>query len=208
MGMQDFGTGPRRAITLPMFGDGIFTQEGPDWKHSRDLLRPQLQHSQYENLEVFRVAVNDLIQLIRCSDGAIDLQPLFFRLALDTTTAFLFGETVRSLVAPEATGERTFASAFNTAQQWVTKRYRLLGLYWLVDGKAFRRACQDVHKFADQIIDRNLLSDRSGAGDPGRYVFLDTVAQSTTDRTALRGQIINLLAAGRDTTACLLSWTL
>lgn len=35
--MLDFGIGLRRKIALPMFGDGIFTQEGPDWKHSRDL---------------------------------------------------------------------------------------------------------------------------------------------------------------------------
>lgn len=51
-----------------MFGDGIFTQEGAYWKHSRDMLRPQLQHKQYEDLEVFRGAVDDLIQLIQESD--------------------------------------------------------------------------------------------------------------------------------------------
>jgi cytochrome P450 len=200
--------GPRRAITFPMFGDGIFTQEGPEWKHSREMLRPQLQHKQYENLEVFQTAVDDLIQRIQEGQGSLDLQPLFFRLTLDTTTAFLFGESVRSLITPEAAGERTFATAFNTAQRWVTNRFRLLDLYWLVDGKEFRQACQDVHQFADQIIDRNLSSDRIESRDSGRYVFLDTIAMSTSDRTALRGQIINLLTAGRDTTACLLSWTL
>jgi cytochrome P450 len=204
----DFGMGPRRAITFPMFGDGIFTQEGPEWKHSRDLLRPQLQHKQYENLEVLRTAVDDLIQHLQESNGAVDLQPLFFRLTLDTTTAFLFGESVRSLVTPDAAGERTFADAFNTAQKWVTDRFRLMDLHWLVDGKEFRQACKDVHNFADQIIDRNLSSDRTGVQEQGRYVFLDTVAKNTSDRTALRGQIINLLTAGRDTTACLLSWTL
>jgi len=184
------------------------SQEGPDWKHSRDMLRPQLQHKQYESLEIFRTSVDDLIQRVQESRGTIDLQPLFFRLTLDTTTAFLFGESVRSLITPEAAGERTFANAFNTAQRWVTNRFRLLDLYWLVDSREFRQACQDVHNFADQIIDRNLSSSRSESKDTGKYVFLDTVAKSTSDRTALRGQIINLLTAGRDTTACLLSWTL
>ena len=204
----DFGMGPRRAITFPMFGDGIFTQEGPEWKQSRDMLRPQLQYKQYENLKIFQPSVDDLIQLIQESDGKIDLQPLFFRLTLDTTTAFLFGESVRSLITPEAVGERTFATAFNTAQQWVTKRFRLLDLYWLINGKEFRQACRDVHKFADQIIDRNLSSDRDDDNNSGRHVLLNTVAQSASDRDALRGQIINILVAGRDTTACLLSWTL
>jgi cytochrome P450 len=191
-----------------MFGDGIFTQEGPEWKRSRDMLRPQLQHKQYESLDVLRTAVDDLIERIQESSGVVDLQTLFFRLTLDTTTAFLFGESVRSLITPEAAGERTFATAFNTAQRWVTNRFRLLDLYWLVDSKEFRQACSDVHNFADQIINRNLSSDRSENKDSAKYVFLDTVAKSTTDRTALRGQIINLLTAGRDTTACLLSWTL
>ncbi|KAF2266735.1 cytochrome P450 alkane hydroxylase [Lojkania enalia] len=204
---KDFGMGPRRDITFPMFGDGIFTQEGSAWKHSRDLLRPQLQHKQYEDCDVFRQATDDLIGLIEESNGIIDLQPLFFRLTLDTTTAFLFGESVRSLITAETVGEQTFASAFNTAQQWITKRFRLLDLYWLINGKEFRQACKDVHKFADQIIDRNLSPSRAQDGKTGKYIFLDTIAQSFSDRTALRGQIINLLAAGRDTTACLLSWT-
>jgi cytochrome P450 len=191
-----------------MFGDGIFTQEGAEWKHSRDLLRPQFQHKQYESLEVLRPAVDDLIQRLQECDGSVDLQPLFFRLTLDTTTEFLFGESVRSLAAPEAAGERTFATALNTAQKWVTDRFRLMDLYWLVDGKEFRQACKDIHRFADQIIDRNLSTDRTGAEDQGRYVFLATASKDTSDRTALRSQIINLLTAGRDTTACLLSWAL
>jgi cytochrome P450 len=172
------------------------------------MLRRQLQHKQYESLDVLRTAVDDLIERIQESSGVLDLQPLFFRLTLDTTTAFLFGESVRSLITPEAVGERTFATAFNTAQRWVTNRFRLLDLYWLVDGKGFRQACSDVHNFADQIIDRNLSSDRSEKRDSEKYIFLDTVAKGTADRTALRRQIINLLTAGRDTTACLLSWTL
>ncbi|OAL44042.1 cytochrome P450 alkane hydroxylase, partial [Pyrenochaeta sp. DS3sAY3a] len=204
---KDFGMGPRRAITFPMFGDGIFTQEGAEWKHSRDMLRPQLQHKKYENLEVFRPAVDDLIHILEKSKGAVDLQPLFFRLTLDTTTVFLFGESVRSLIATEAIGENKFSAAFNTAQHWITKRFRLLDLYWLINGTAFRQACHDVHKFADQIIDHNLPSERTRDVETGKYVFLDAVAKNTSDRTALRGQIINLLAAGRDTTACLLSWT-
>lgn len=136
--------GPRRAITFPMFGDGIFTQEGTAWKASRDMLRPQLQHKQYEDLEVFRQAIDDLISQVEKSNGIIDLQPLFFRFTLDTSTAFLFGESVRSLITPEAIGEQTFASAFNTAQQCVTKRFRLLDLYWLVNGREFQQACRDV----------------------------------------------------------------
>lgn len=191
-----------------MFGDGIFTQEGAPWKHSRELLRPQFLHKQYEDLELCREAVDDLLDIISKQNGIIDLQPLFFRLTLDVTTAFLFGESVRSLKAPESAGEQTFAQAFNTAQGYIAKRFRLLDLYWLIGGKEFREACDAVRRFADQIIDRSLSKDAEGQEKENKYVFLSTLAKSTPDREALRSQIINILVAGRDTTACLLSWTL
>lgn len=195
-----------------MFGDGIFTQEGVAWKHSRETLRLQFLHKQYEDLEVFNQAIGDLLDTISDAvikhGGIVDLQPLFFRLTLDTTTSFLFGESTRSLKQPDAAGEQTFADAFNLAQEYVAKRFRLLDLYWLIGGRKFKQACKRVHDFADQIIDRNLSKERIADHTRNSYIFLDSLAETTPDRVALRGQIINILAAGRDTTACLLSWTL
>jgi cytochrome P450 len=195
-----------------MFGDGIFTQEGTAWKHSREILRPQFLYKQYEDLEVFKQAVDDLLDTIFDAvtkhGGIVDLQPLFFRLTLDTTTSFLFGESIRSLKQPDVAGEQTFADSFNVAQEYVAKRFRLLDLYWLIGGRKFQQACKRVHDFADQIIDRNLSKERVADHRRNSYIFLDSLAESTPDRVALRGQIVNILAAGRDTTACLLSWTL
>lgn len=185
-----------------MFGDGIFTQEGAAWKRSRELLRPPLQHKHYESLEVFKQSVDDLFEIVSSKSGVVDLQPLFFRLTLDVTTKFLFGESVESLRGPRSTNEHSFGEAFNTAQEIVTQRFRYPDFYWIIGGSRFRNACKDVHRFADAIIDRN-LSHGSGKG----RIFLDAVAESTADHAALRGQIISLLEAGRDTTACLLTWT-
>lgn len=211
----DFGIGPRRQITFPMFGDGIFTQEGEAWKHSRNLLRPQFTHEQYNNLTVFRNAVDSLLSVITAdtsSDGVIDLQPLFFRLTLDTTTTFLFGNSVNSLKATGLNGpglirEEPFTCAFNTAQEYIAKRYRLLDFYWLIGGTKFTNACSTVHQFASQIINKNLAKDVQ-YNKSREYIFLRSLAEEIPDRDALRGQIINMLVAGRDTTACLLTWTL
>lgn len=146
--------------------------------------------------------MNDLKDILSSQSGLVDLQPLFFRLTLDITTKFLFSESVHSLKAPKFANEQRFSEAFNTAQAVVAKRFRLQDTYWMIGGSDFRRACCDVHRFADQLIDRNI----SGGYEKSK-VFLDEVAGSTTDRVALRGQIIGLLVAGRDTTACLLTWT-
>ncbi|MCJ1384064.1 hypothetical protein MMC17_007180 [Xylographa soralifera] len=182
--------GPRRNITFPVFGDGIFTQEGSAWKHSRELLRSPLQYKHYENLDIFKQSVEDLIDILRSHSGVIDLQLLFFRLSLDVTTESLFGQSVKSLKAPKSADEPSFGEAFNTAQDFVTKRFRLPDFYWAIGGARFRKACNNVHSFADQIIDRNL-----SRSSEKRRVFLDVVAESTADRSALKS------------TACLLVWT-
>lgn len=190
-----------------MFGDGIFTQEGAAWKHSRELLRPQFTYRQYQDLEVLQEPIEDLLNCISNADsGIVDLQPLFFRFTLDTTTALLFGESVYSLKA----GSRAvkFEEAFNIAQSTVAMRFRLLDLYWLVGGKKFRKSCQAVHDFMEEILERGESSRKDSGKRDSRYVFLDAIAAEYPDRTALRHQMMNILLAGRDTTACLLSWTL
>lgn len=189
-----------------MFGDGIFNQDGDTWKQSRELLRPQFHFKEYSDLNIFRDAADNLLNAIPREGGVVDLQPLFFRLALDVTTEFLFGESIESLKVPESTGEQTFAEAFNIAQEYIAKRFRLLDLYWLIDGKKFRDECKKVHYFADKIIDRNL--SENSLDSQGKYVLLRAMSENTPDRTVHRCQIINILTAGRDTTACLLSWAL
>lgn len=201
--------GPRRHITFPLFGDGIFTQDGAEWKHSREVLRPQFLYKQYQDLEVFREHVDNLISSIPTNGGVIDLQPLFFRFTLDTTTAFLFGKSVYSLDRPGATGETNFAEAFNTAQSYVAMRFRLQDLYWLIGGKKFNAACATVHSFAAGILHRSLEEDlNTGEEEDSRFALLRVVKKDSRDDTAMRHQIVNILVAGRDTTACLLSWTL
>ncbi len=135
--MQDFDFGRRRDITFPLLGDGIFTQEGSAWKHSRELLRGPLQHKHYENLDVSKQSVDDLIDILSSQSGVVDLQPLFFRLTLDVSTEFLFGESVKSLKAPKSASELTFGDVFNTAQAFVAKRFRLPDLYWMIGGSKF-----------------------------------------------------------------------
>ena len=120
-----------------MFGDGIFNQEGSAWKHSREILRSPFQHKHYENLDVFRSCVDDLIDILSSHPPVIDLQPLFFRLTLDVATGLLFSESVNSLKAPNSANGQTFAEAFNTAQESVTQRFRLPDFYWMIGGSKF-----------------------------------------------------------------------
>lgn len=203
---DDWSLGLRNQVMNPLFGSGIFTQDGDLWKASRALLRPQFTYAQYEQCEVFRDATSALLENLASQQGTVDIQPHAFALTLDVTTAFLFGDSVGSLTGTAGKEASDFAVAFNTAQDFVAKRMRLQDFYWLVGGGKFRQACATVHSFADRIIDKNLSAERN-EDRRGKYVFLDTLAKACPDRNILRSQIINVLIAGRDTTACLIVWT-
>ena len=168
------------------------------------MLRPQFARQQYQDLDIFKEHVDNLIACIPSDGKPVDLQPLFFRFTLDTTSAFLFGESTFTLKGDDSKDGRSFAQSFDTAQDYVVKRFRLLDLYWLIGGSKFHKACNDTHAFIDSVI-----SNRGKAREKStRYLFFDAVAEDSADVASLRGQLLNILLAGRDTTACLLSWTL
>lgn len=203
----DFGYGLRRQIFFPLLGDGIFTQDGPPWKHSRELLRPYFAHQQYRNLIIFKEHVDNLITCMPENGQPIDLQPLFFRFTLDTTSAYLYGESTYTLKEGHSIDGLDFARNFDMAQDYVVKRFRLLDLYWLIGGPTFRNACSSAHQFVDNIV--NLQRARSSNPEEKKdtYVIFDAVAEDSANNEALRSQLLNILLAGRDTTACLLTWT-
>jgi cytochrome P450 len=164
-----------------------------------------------ENFEQIKACVETLVQSLT-SENVIDLQPLFFRLTFDTTTFLLFGKSMSAMSSKEAAGqESAFADAFNVAQQYLSHRGRLGDLYWLMNDSAFRNACRTCHRFVDNAVESALegSGERDEAGqEKSRYIFIDALIQETRDPKVLRDQCLNLLLAGRDTTACCLSWTL
>ena len=193
---------------FPLLGDGVFTQDGPPWKHSRELLRPQFTRQQYQDLNLFEEHIQNLMAHFPIDGTSIDIQPLLFKLSLDMTTAFLFGQSVYSLKNNGSAEGSRFARNFDIAQDFVVKRFRLLDLYWLIGGRKFFAACDVVHEFIDKIIEQRHANTEASIDHSDHYVFFDAVAQDAKSLEALRGQLLNILLAGRDTTACLLSWTL
>ena len=78
---DDFGVGPMRGrIGVPFLDRGIFTEDGPFWKHSRALVRPTFSRSEIADLENFERHVIRLLDLIPRDKGTIDLLPLAKRL--------------------------------------------------------------------------------------------------------------------------------
>lgn len=184
-----------------------FPKDGPSWKHSRELLRKQFARVQSRNLHHFYEHVDNLIACMP-SSGVVDLQPLFFNLTLDTTTALLFGKSVYSLRADanQDFNNKVFAESFNIAQEGLAKRFRIAPFHFLYNPPAFRKACANVHRFVEQYIDSLDLSENDSL-DGKSYGFIKQVARESATKQDLRDQLLNVLLAGRDTTACCLTWT-
>ena len=198
----DYGFGDRHGVFAPLLGNGIFTQEGLAWKHSRELLRKQFVRMQYQNMDVFREHVDNLLASLNSSKRTIDLQPLFFKLTLDTTTALLLGRSVYSLRADEINdaGNKAFAENFDIAQGGLAKRFRLAPWHSLYSPPQFRRSCSKVHQFVDEYILERAVPKGKGNGQESSESFIDELAQVSNSKEMLRDQLLNILLAGRDTT--------
>lgn len=227
----NFGTfdlGPQReGMFWPLLGSGIFTQSAKEWKHSRELMRPQFTRDQVSDLQLEEQHLQNMVSALRARiqpDGwtnMVDLQMLFFRLTLDSATEFLLGESADSQLQhiPGYSKKRNsaedihsidFAFHFDRGQMGIATRVHLGPMYWIYNSSGFRESVRQCNKFMDHYVKRALnksLREKSleKAGKE-KYVFLDALAEQTQDPIELRSQLLNILLAGRDTTASLLSW--
>ena len=204
---MDYGFGVLAEVFAPLLGEGIFTQEGLAWKHSRELLRLQFQRTQYQSLDNLREHVDNLLDCLP-SQGCIDLQPLFFKLTLDTTTALLFGQSVGSLKTRTNDSFREFANNFDIAQGGLAKRFRLAPWHAFYRPLHLRRACSAVHNFMDNYIQEVRIKRQGDPVGPRLDTFVHQLEQESSTPTGVRDHLLNILLAGRDTTACCLAWTM
>lgn len=198
----------RKSGFLPLLGPGIFTTDGAAWQHSRELLRPNFIRSQVGDLTTFESHVEHLIQAIPRDNSTVDLQELFFRLTIDSATEFLFGESTNCLAPGTATESTTeFAGAFNRSQTEIAQRSRSNGFSNYFQPQQFQKDAKYVHDFVDRYVARRLesrkLEDSKETDD--RYIFLHELVKETQDPLQIRSELLNVLLAGRDTTASLLS---
>jgi cytochrome P450 len=135
-------------------------------------------------------------------------------LTFDSATEFLFGESVDILRSPEGSEQQNFAAAFDYGQVQVSARARLGPFLFLYRNKKFDQACRTIHNFVDRFVYKALEYRKMLEGEKQmsekhteRYVFLNELAKATNDPKQLRDELLNILLAGRDTTASLLSHT-
>ena len=120
---------------------------------------------------------------------------------------------MHSLTATKNSSPTRFVAAFEYASGQLLRRAQLGSFVFLYHDKRFKKACKTVHNFVDNIIakamidrERNAINmmDEKSEGKKIHHNFLDGLMSSTSDHERLRSELLNILQAGRDTTAGLL----
>ncbi|KAK5944928.1 hypothetical protein PMZ80_002130 [Knufia obscura] len=209
---NDFGLGGLRVKTMgPVFGTGIFTSDGKSWEHSRAMIRPNFTRQQVGDLSIYEDHVQHLLTHIPKNGQTVNLQDLFFKLTMDSATEFLFGKSTNMLKKGQEhpDGDR-FSDAFTYVTECMAMDFRTAQLNRLLSDPKRKDDSEFIRKFATDIIDDAIANRKDiekGAGEKQNYIFLYELLKVTNDPYTLRSELLNVLLAGRDTTASLLSHT-
>ncbi|KAG9126839.1 hypothetical protein FRC07_001740 [Ceratobasidium sp. 392] len=226
-----FEKGPvLRDKLFSVLGTGVFNSDGELWKFHRTISRPYFTRDRISDFDLFArhsdSAISKLLaRLSEPSQPPIDFQDVAARFTLDSGTEFLFGRNVHSLAAPlpyphapPADDSASFAAAFGRAQELLLMRFSLAKfwplaeLFWDRTGKEM----QVINAYVQPILKDKLEEKRKMGGknkaeqgdelEGGSDTLLDHLVQFTDDETLIRDEIINILVAGRDTTAATLTF--
>ncbi|KAL5494824.1 hypothetical protein ACEPAI_286 [Sanghuangporus weigelae] len=216
-----------------VLGDGVFNSDGEMWKFHRSMTRPFFSKDRISHFELFGRHADEALALLksRMREGhAVDIQDLVARFTLDSATEFLFGHCVHILRAglpyspnlalsgyaedKSSDPATLFSRAFANAQLTVAHRTRL-GDMWPLFEMAKDLTKEDmriVNAFIDPILEEAVTK----RGTPQEFTakkeigegetLLDYLITYTKDLTILRDEILNIMIAGRDTTAATLTF--
>ncbi|KAF2268086.1 putative cytochrome P450 alkane hydroxylase [Lojkania enalia] len=215
----------RRKLMYPVTGPGIFSNDGTAWRHSRALIRPNFTKMLISDLSTFETHFQHLLTALPPADLhsgfiEVDLMPLFFRMTLDSASETLLGPTMafRSQLDPPGSASLRFMEAFDYVQKKIHRRNILdrgymkpfgliYGLWRATKKDEFEEACTTVHSILDNMILEFLRRPVKVLDESRKYVFLEEMARNTRDPIELKSEVLNVLMAGRDTTAALLTNT-
>ncbi|KAJ7016216.1 cytochrome P450 monooxygenase CYP63 [Mycena alexandri] len=212
-------------------GQGIFNRDDEMWKMHRNVARPFFARERISDFEIFEKYTRRTLNLVSSLSAAgqpCEAQDLFSRLTLDAASEFLFGTDLQTLGGSLPVAGKTemgpkgsatddswgaFAKAFEMAQQIITDRGRI-GYLWplfeLFKDKNEGNAAV-IQAWLDPLVRRAVedkrIAQKAGVDSPvAEKTFMQHLADSTDDPVLIRDQLLSVLLASRDTTACLLTF--
>ncbi|KAG1809092.1 cytochrome P450 [Suillus subaureus] len=189
-----------------VLGTGVFNSDGEIWKLHRTMTRPFFTHDRISHFEIFDRHADHAIVLAKERFRAgltVDFQDLISRFTLDSASEFLFGHY---------NAAAAFSYAFSQAQQSINRRLSI-GQTWplneiLADSTELHMKVVDA--FLDPIL-KDALEKNSTAVEFDKNEFsddqtlVDHLVNLTSDFKIIKDETLNILLAGRDTTASTLT---
>jgi cytochrome P450 len=135
-------------------------------------------------------------------------------LTIDSATEFLFGKSTGVLDAGTS-NERgnMFSEAFTYATEKIGLRGRLGKLAVVFPDKKFKDSVQYIHEYVHDYVQKAVdlrktssTQERTEYENSPRYVFLEELAKTGYSAKKIQDELLNILLAGRDTTASLLGY--
>lgn len=195
---EDYSIGDRKAALEPLIGHGIFTADGATWEKARRLIRPVFARGEIVDLSVLETHVQKLVNSIN-TDEPIDLQKHFYDFTIDYSSAFLLGESNQA-----AAVTREFGNAFDRCQKAAVDFWALGPLAALLPKRKFNQDVKTINSYVDRFV-KLQTNDSNDAQALPKSTFIREFSKHVQDPEIIRSGLLNLLIAGRDTSAALLS---
>lgn len=176
------------------------------------MLRPSFTRQQVGDIAIYERHVQHLLALIPRDGSTVDLQELFFRMTMDTATDFLFGKSTNTLVKEKVSPDaERFSDAFTYVTNRMARDFRTARLARFLPDQKRKDDSEFIRNFAGNIIKEAIVRQKDiekglEAGER-QYTFLYELLKVTNDPYVLQSETMNILLAGRDTTASLLGHT-
>ncbi|CAH1773297.1 unnamed protein product, partial [Owenia fusiformis] len=218
---------PGYEIVVPWIGHGLLTSNGPKWFRNRRLLTPAFH---FGVLKPYVKIYNEVATILstnlnrNCDTGkSFDVTELIGLATLDSLLRCLVSyedDAIQQtkgihpyVYALEELGRLSIKRAFNIFHYSDTI-YNLSS-----DGRLFRKYCDYVHQFAEDLIKQRrdaqmLEASTEGESTKKHLDFLDIMLSARDDDSnglsdeEIRHQVDTFLFAGHDTTTSAVCWTL
>ncbi|KIJ34660.1 hypothetical protein M422DRAFT_181873 [Sphaerobolus stellatus SS14] len=209
------------ATMQSVLGVGVFNSDGDMWQFHRKITRPFFARERVTDFTTFDNKSTLAIRKMqdRFAEGyALDFQDICSRFTLDSACEFLLGTPIHSLDDPLPlpgqddshlrTSSGRFAKAFANAQVTISKRGRL-GMFWRLR-EFFKDSTVDdmivIKAFIEPIVKAAIEKKEATEGKMEEVTLLDHLVNETDDMKIIVDEVLNIMLAGRDTTASLLTF--
>ncbi|KAM0786348.1 hypothetical protein ACM66B_001820 [Microbotryomycetes sp. NB124-2] len=228
-GFDNFVKGPMFHDNMKdILGDGIFNVDGAHWHAQRKATARAFTGNSFRGVITNSIDshMQKLLEIVKRhaeTGQELHLDKLFFRFTLETFGSMAFGLDIGAL-DPDNDAPVPFAEAFDHAQELLDRRFN--DPFWKINeklssrGREMKAAQKVLDDFCYGVIDERtkkglgnetkdtLKEDKSGTLDLlSIYMSLTAQDGKPMNRRQLRDALLNLIIAGRDTTAQALSWT-